>query len=261
MLLTIDGQTGAGTGRYAELNLNGFNQTLAGLTNVVRSLRIQRVVNSDVSAAVTLTINNDSNYTFSGTLGGSANGSVSASAMPGTKNGNNFGLIKSGVGTFTLAGTNSYTGNTTVSNGTLVIKVASIATNSTVNVASGAVLQLDFATTNQVADFVTNGVSLPPGVYKAFNAAPFIAGIGSLRVGNVAPPQATIAPVTVSGTNLVVSVATVSGANYVLQSTTNLTPIITWQNESTNAGTGANLILNVPIQPAQPKKFLRFWGY
>ncbi len=111
-VLTIDGGNGSGTGRFAELNLNGFNQQLAGLTNVVRSgakaaLRKQRVVNSNISAAATLTINNSSDHTFSGNLGGGANGSVAASAMPGSTNGNNFGLTKSGAGTFTLAGSNS----------------------------------------------------------------------------------------------------------------------------------------------------------
>jgi autotransporter-associated beta strand protein len=84
---------------------------------------------------------------------------------------------------------------------------------------------------------------------------------GVLTVLSAPAPQPTIAPVTVSGTNLVVSVPTVSGANYVLQSATNLTPTINWQNESTNAGTGGNLILNVPLEPAQPQKFLRFWVY
>ena len=64
-----------------------------------------------------------------------------------------------------------------------------------------------------------------------------------------------------TGTNLVVSVSTVSGANYVLQSTTNLTPTVNWVNESTNAGTGGALILDVPIEPNKPQKFLRFWVY
>lgn len=68
-VLTIDGQIGAGTGRFAELNLNGFSQQLAGLTNVARSLRVQRIVNSNVSAAATLTINNTSAHTFSGSHG------------------------------------------------------------------------------------------------------------------------------------------------------------------------------------------------
>ena len=76
-----------------------------------------------------------------------------------------------------------------------------------------------------------------------------------------APPQLAIAPVTVSGTNLVVSVPTTTGFNYVLQSATNLTPVISWLNESTNAGTGGHLILNVPIEPAKPQKFLRLRVY
>lgn len=84
---------------------------------------------------------------------------------------------------------------------------------------------------------------------------------GTMKITAGAPPSPTIAPVTVAGTNLVVSVPTVSGASYVLQSATNLTPTIFWVNESTNTGTGANLILNVPIQPNKPQKFLRFWVY
>lgn len=168
----------------------------------------------------------------------------------------------SGSGTLTLSGVNTYSGDTTIQAGTLAIQVASLATNSTVSIAQGAVLRLDFTTTNTVAGLVTNGVALPPGVYNLGNAAPFIVGTGSLKVaGTVPPPPPIIAPVTVSGTNLVVSVPTVSGANYVLQSATNLTQTIHWQNESTNVGTGGSLILDVPIQPGKQQKYLRFWGY
>jgi fibronectin-binding autotransporter adhesin len=130
-VLTIDGGNGSGSGRVAELNLNGFNQQLAGLANIERSgakadLRIQRVVNSNTSAPATLTIQNSSNYTFSGILGGTAIGSVSAAAMPGSTSGNNFGLTKSGAGTFTLSGTNTYTGNTTVNGGTLALGASNV---------------------------------------------------------------------------------------------------------------------------------------
>ncbi len=120
-VLTIDGQVGAGTGRYADVNLNGFSQELAGLTNVARNLRVQRIVNSNVSSPATLTINNSGDYTYSGTLGGGANGSVSASAMPGSTNGNNLALTKKGTGKFTLTGNNSYTGGTTITAGTLQV--------------------------------------------------------------------------------------------------------------------------------------------
>ena len=102
--------------------------------------------------------------------------------------------------------------------------------------------------------------SLPPNVsgYLSNNTANSSI---DLVVTSVPGSQPTIAPVTVSGTNLVVSVPTVTGANYVLQTATNLTPTILWANESTNAGTGGNLILTVPIEPGKPQKFVRFWVY
>lgn len=85
---------------------------------------------------------------------------------------------------------------------------------------------------------------------------------GTLKVvAAVTPPSPTIAPVTLAGPNLVVSVPTVNGAFYVLQSTTNLTPPVLWLNASTNAGTGGDLILNVPVQPGEAKQFFRFQVY
>ena len=84
---------------------------------------------------------------------------------------------------------------------------------------------------------------------------------GTLKViGGSAPPP-TIEPLTVSGTNLVVSVLTAPVGHYVLQSTTNLTPTVVWRNESTNDGTGGTLTLSVPIDPNKPQKFVRFWVY
>jgi fibronectin-binding autotransporter adhesin len=102
-VVTIDGQNGNGTS-WSDLNLNGFNQTLAGLTNVTRTSRLQRVYN-DGAAAATLTIDNSAPYAFGGTLGRAT--------------GNNFGLTKSGTGTFTISGANSFTGETRVTAGIL----------------------------------------------------------------------------------------------------------------------------------------------
>jgi fibronectin-binding autotransporter adhesin len=130
-VVTIDGQAGAGTGRYAEINLNGFNQELAGLTNISRSLRIQRVINSNSSSAATLTINNTADYTFSGTIGGTNNGSISTVAVAGSTTGNNLGLTKSGVGTFTLSGINTYTGPTNITGGTLALGAAGVLPDTT----------------------------------------------------------------------------------------------------------------------------------
>lgn len=144
-VLTIDGGNGSGTGRVAELNLNGFHQQLAGLTNIIRSgttaaLRIQRIVNSNISTPAILTIHNSSNHTFTGILGGSASGSVAAAAMPGSTSGNNFGLTKSGAGTFTLSGANSYSGDTTVNSGTLALGASNVISNNSKIVIGNATL-------------------------------------------------------------------------------------------------------------------------
>jgi fibronectin-binding autotransporter adhesin len=190
-VLTIDGGNGSGTGRFAELNLNGFDQQLTGLANIARSgtagtLRRQRVVNSNVSAAATLTINNSSNFSFSGILGAGADGSVSASSTPGSANGNNFSLTKSGAGSFTLSGANSYAGGTTISGGKLIAQSSNTALGAnSVSVASPATLQLHHnlasGTTLAIANAITgNGI-----LEFSSDAAPATGDLNRVTVGSL----------------------------------------------------------------------------
>ncbi len=103
-VLTIDGGNGSGTGRTISFDLNGFDQTLAGLTNVTGlTLRSQRIFNSSGQTA-TLTINNTSDFSFSGSITGS-----------------DLSLNKIGSGMQTLAAANTYDGVTSVGEGLLVL--------------------------------------------------------------------------------------------------------------------------------------------
>ena len=96
--LTRAGGTGA-----VYFDLAGWNQSIAGLT---ANFAGNAVINS-AAAGGTLTLNNPANLTYSGTLG-----------APGQAN---FNLVKQGAGTLTLAGTNQYSGLTTISAGTLAL--------------------------------------------------------------------------------------------------------------------------------------------
>lgn len=150
-------------------DLNGFNQQLAGLKNTVTPANLGVVTNSGATIK-TLTLDPAGNsYSFDGYIAGK----VALTLLSGLQ---------------VINGTNNYTGNTTVSGGTLELARPTLAAVSTVAVASGAFLQLDFTTTNQVAGLKFNGVSQPLGVYNNTTSPSFITGSGSLLV---AVPVAT----------------------------------------------------------------------
>jgi len=62
-----------------------------------------------------------------------------------------------------------------------------------------------------------------------------------------------------TGTNLVLRVGTVAGHNYLLESTTNLTPPISWITNSTTVGTGGTITNTVPITHTPPNQFFRYF--
>jgi autotransporter-associated beta strand protein len=77
------------------------------------------------------------------TLDGAANGTVNAAIADGSPSTNILSLTKSGAGTWTLAGTNTYTDATLVSAGTLKLAATgSVSNSSTINVQSGAIFDV-----------------------------------------------------------------------------------------------------------------------
>jgi len=94
----------------------------------------------------------------------------------------NGGLTANGPGLVTLNGTNTYTGNTTVSAGTLELAQPTLFWRSSVSVSNGALLQLDFAATNLVAALIINGTNRAPGVYSAATDPAYLTNAGSLLV-------------------------------------------------------------------------------
>ncbi len=146
--LTFDGTAGGGTGRLYLYDLNGNDQTLAGLTNTVANLRAQRVTNT--GALATLTINNTTDMSFGGSSLNVANSATNRAQIQGA-----IALTKSGSGTFTLggalltgatAGGNTHTGDTKILAGILVL-------GETLSLQNSA-----FDTANSIAGDATNGL-------------------------------------------------------------------------------------------------------
>ncbi len=178
----------AGNGT-AFFDLNGFNQTLAGLKNTVTpgNAALGFITNSSANAK-TLTLDLLGNsYTY----GGSVVGNLSLVLVSGTQ---------------TFTGNNRYTGGTIINGGTLELATASIVTNTTVIITNGATLQLDFTgVTNRVGALILNGINQSPGVYDSTTGAPYITGPGSLLVALSVATNSTNITTKVNGGNLELS--------------------------------------------------------
>jgi fibronectin-binding autotransporter adhesin len=136
----------------AKFDMNGRNQEVAGLavtssgTDANRDWNANELTNSSGTLS-TLTVNTTADQTFGGTLTNNV-GKITG----------NIALVKDGSAKLTLSGTNSYTGSTTVTAGTLVIN-GNISTSIT-TVQNGGTLA-GSGTAGSVS--VENGGTLAPG--------------------------------------------------------------------------------------------------
>ncbi len=126
------------------LNLRGFNESIGSLTGVAAG-----IVTSTTSGTFVLTLGNDnSNASFPGTITAGS--------------GSSFGLTKTGTGTQTLGGVNTYNGPTNVSQGTLdIASGGALAAASAVAVNSGGTLSGGGTIGGSLT--VNSGGSLQPG--------------------------------------------------------------------------------------------------
>ena len=109
------------------------------------------------------------------------------------------GMIKTGAGLLTLSATNTYNGDTTVLGGTLKSDFANTNNDaSTVTIATGAILNLNFPGTDTVDKLFIGAIQQPAGIYRAVGSAASgtelaqIGGTGTLTVtsggGDSTPP-------------------------------------------------------------------------
>lgn len=111
------------------LNLQGFNQTVAGLTASNTSQFRGDIYNNQANALSTLTIDTPTGQTF-----------TYANQIGALVGWSKIALVKTGAGTQILSGASLYTGSTTVSAGRLIVNGNNSLATGAVTVAAGAVL-------------------------------------------------------------------------------------------------------------------------
>ena len=166
------------------LDLNGFDQTLAGLARTSNTSGRDAIV-QNFGAPKTLTLNVTGQVAFAGTI---ATGGTTGNAIITGE----ISLVKNGTGTQTLSGggANSYTGSTTINAGILKLQKAvnfpAIPSGDTVAINGGGTLQLGESSQidDDITGFVING--------GTFDLGAFIEGI---------TPAITITNGTITGTS------------------------------------------------------------
>jgi autotransporter-associated beta strand protein/T5SS/PEP-CTERM-associated repeat protein len=108
------------------------------------------------------------------------------------------GLTKLGTGTLTLSGANTYEGNTVVSAGTLSSTTASFGDFSSINILSGAILDLNFVGSDVIAGLYFNGVLQAAGVWGGIGSgaqfeSDLITGSGTITSQAAIPEPSTVA--------------------------------------------------------------------
>ena len=179
------------------LDLGGFNQTIGSLAG-------SGTVTNSVAASATLTTGDATSTVFSGVIQDGAGQTA---------------LTKEGIGTFTLSGTNIYTGATTINGGTLALTGAgSIANSSGVNVANAAGI-FDITGTTTGASITTlsgvagSSVMLGDKTLTLSNASTTYSGVISGTGGALSLSAGTQ---TLAGTNIYTGATTINGGTLAL---------------------------------------------
>jgi autotransporter-associated beta strand protein len=168
-------------------------------------------------------------------------------------------LVKTGLGTVTLDQSNAYTGNITVSAGTLSAAFEDFAVTATVTIASNAVLNLNYADlgTNIVTGLVLNGTNAPAGLHNATTDPAFISGAGNLLV--VPPPPINPLPgmIQVSVSAGTLNLGWPTNAGWLLQAQTNSLATGLDTNWVTIPGSDSITNMGVPISSTNGATFYR----
>jgi len=218
------GGLGQETAAAANLVLDGGTLQYTGA--LASTDRLFTLTNSggtiDASGSGALSLTNTGNVAFTGTnartfaLTGTNTGANTLAAVVGDNTGAT-SLTKSGAGTWTLSSTNTYTGTTTVSAGTLTLGHATnTLDNASDLVVSGGVLDLG-GNADTVDTVQQTGGTIQNGTLTSVNTFDMQAGTASaVLAGAVGLTKTTTGTTTLSGANTYTGVTTINAGTLVV---------------------------------------------
>ena len=175
---------------FQALNMTGGNDvnpvTLAG--NADLTLASASITSTGISKRLKLD-GTSANNIVTGVISDTTNATAGAKVN----------LIKSNSSTWKLAGNNTYTGDTTVSAGTLELDFACLDDLAAVSI--DGVLKLNHSGVDVVGSLVLGGVTMGPGEYGVSNSGGLITGSGKLKVLGSATPFETWAQSNITAIN------------------------------------------------------------
>ena len=195
-ILQLAGTTGGATltqlGTAAGLPVTQTGQS--GLLKFTSNVSIPGVAGQDNRKTLTLTSAESS--TTAGYIAGQGElaGSIGDSAQ-GNSGQLATSVTKAGYGVWTLSGSNSYSGTTTIQGGRLICKGVNALGSGPLTITDADVaskLELDFVGLRPVASLTINGVAQPNGIYGSSSSVASIqdnahfAGLGAVLVGSLA---------------------------------------------------------------------------
>ena len=163
-------------------------------------------------------------------------------------------LTQSGTGRFTMAGTNGYTGNTSVAGGTLVLTAPNAISNSATVSVSGGTLDVSAVTGTanlQNLSLANSAITVSPGYLRTPISVTSLTVGGTSNVVNVAsfPPMASY-PTTI---NILQSAASFSGFNFTLGTVPN-----GYAGKVAQSGDGTTVQITVTSGPVGARPVV-FW--
>jgi autotransporter-associated beta strand protein len=168
--------TGSGESTNRVLNFAGKNATViveqsgSGLLKFTSDILI-----SGYGADKTIALKGDAAGT--GEIGGAISDPHDQDSKAKTS------IIKSGKGTWTLSGSNTFSGATKVVEGNLALSSAkSLDDKTQIEISAGAMLELNFKGELRVGKLIIDGKEQAAGTYDAKNSPQFIKGTGVLKI-------------------------------------------------------------------------------